>query len=305
MPGAASRARVVHFGVVTERPPFELIAPQGDESPLIVEIPHAGLDVPEAFRATMVAPPRSLMRDADLLVDELYSEAASTGASVLVSRVSRYVIDLNRSEADIDPEVVVGARSGPRMNHGLIWRTTSDGDRVQSRPLTRAELEARLDLVHRPYHRALRAELERKRARFGIAVLLAAHSMPSAGRASHGSAGVARADVVPGTRGRTTAAPRFIEAVEAHARTTGWSVRHDDPYPGGFSTQAYGRPSDGIHAVQVELARRLYMREAELDRRPGAFDDVRGWCRALAASLGAAALAAVDEAPARRARGHG
>ena len=284
-----------------ERAPFELIAPQGDESPVLVEIPHAGLDVPEAFRSNLVAPPRSLVKDADLLVDDLYADAASTGASVLVSRVSRYVIDLNRSEADIDPDVVEGARPGPRLNHGLIWRTTSDGDRVQSRPLTRAELEARLDLVHRPYHRALRAELERKRARFGVAVLLAAHSMPSAGRHATGALGAPRADVVPGTRGRTTAEPRFIDAVEAHARESGWSVRHDDPYPGGFSTHAYGHPSDGVHAIQVELARRLYMHEASLEPRPGAFDDVRGWCRALAASLGAVALAAVDEGRGRRA----
>jgi N-formylglutamate deformylase len=288
-----------------ERAPFELIAPQGEESPLLVEIPHAGLDVPAPFRATLVAPSRALVRDADLLVDELYVDAASTGASVLVSRVSRYVIDLNRSEADIDPDVVEGARPGPRLNHGLIWRTTSDGDRVQSRALTRAELEARLDLVHRPYHRALRAELERKRARFGVAVLLAAHSMPSVGRQSTGVSGAPRADVVPGTRGRTTAAPRFIDTVEAHARATGWSVRHDDPYPGGFSTQAYGRPSDGVHAIQVELARRLYMHETALERRPATFDEVRGWCRALAASLGAAALAAVDDARARRPHGNG
>src|SRR5581483_1637597 len=130
-----------------------------------------------------------------------------------------------------------------------------EGERVHARTLTRAELEERLSRVYRPYHEALRTALERKRARFGIAVLLAAHSMPGHGKDVHG-AHASRADVVPGTRGRTSAHARLIDAVEAHAIGRGWSVRHDDPYAGGFSTQHYGRPHERIHAVQVELARR-------------------------------------------------
>jgi N-formylglutamate amidohydrolase len=91
--------------------------------------------------------------------------------------------------------------------------------------------------------------------------------------------------VVPGTRGRRSAAPRFIDFVEEHARRHGWSVRHDDPYAGGFTTQHYGRPEQGVHVVQVELARRLYLDEATL--RPGPdFARVRRWCRELVAELG-------------------
>jgi N-formylglutamate amidohydrolase len=94
-----------------------------------------------------------------------------------------------------------------------------------------------------------------------------------------------RADVVPGTRGRTSAAARFIDGVEEHAVTQGWSVRHDEPYAGGFTTRHYGRPAEAVHAVQVELSRRLYLDEISLRPLPS-FGAVRQWCRGLVRRLG-------------------
>jgi N-formylglutamate amidohydrolase len=166
-----------------------------------------------------------------------------------------------------------------------VWRLTSDGVKVLERPLARRELERRLDAVYRPYHRAVAETLAAKKAKFGFAVLLAAHSMPSVGRAGHGDPNAVRADVVPGTRGRTSAAKAFIDAVDAHARKARYSVSHDDPYQGGFTTQSYGRPAEGFHVVQVELARRLYMDEATLERNPS-FAEVRTFCSQLVTLLG-------------------
>ena len=100
-----------------------------------------------------------------------------------------------------------------------------------------------------------------------------------------------RADVVPGTRGRKSASPRFIDAVDRHARARGWSVRHDEPYAGGFTTQHYGRPGDRVHAVQLELSRYLYLDEETL-RPLATFSNVRAWCRDLVASLGSLAQTA-------------
>jgi N-formylglutamate amidohydrolase len=276
---------------------FERFDPTGPETPLVVEVPHAGLDIPPPFLETIAAPARSIARDADLYVDRLYDLAPAEGATLLVARASRYAIDVNRSEADVDGEVVEGARAEPRMHHGLIWRTTSDGEAALSRRLTREELDERLNLVWRPYHRELTAIVAQKVATFGVAVVVAAHSMPSIERVggqggvprdgrSPGAAGRKRADVVPGTRGRRSAAPRFIDAMEAHAKEQGWSVRHDDPYAGGFTTQHYGRPDENVHVVQVELARRLYLDESTLRLLPS-FEAVRSWCRALVARLGA------------------
>jgi N-formylglutamate deformylase len=274
------------------RPPFERIDPRGPETPVIVEIPHAGLESAAPFLEPLAAPARSIARDADLYVDALYSEAADEGASMLVARTSRYVIDVNRGEGDIDGEVVEGARADVRLHHGLVWRTTSDGEPALSRRLSVLELQERLDLVWRPYHRELAAMVDQKRARFGIAVVLAAHSMPSIDRgARRDGAEVVRgrADVVPGTRGRRSAAARFIDGVEEHAVQHGWSVRHDDAYAGGFTTQHYGRPSESVHAVQVELSRRLYLDENSLRPLP-TFNAVRAWCRTLVRRLGQLAM---------------
>lgn len=264
--------------------PFSVFEPTAEETPVIVEVPHAGLWVDGPALATLAAPARSIGRDADLWVDELYADAPSRGATMLVAHVSRYVVDLNRSERDVDREAVDGAQGNVRASRGIIWRLTSDGGRVLDAPLPRRELERRLDAYYRPYHAMIRALVERKRARFGHAILLAAHSMPSTGRAAHGDAQAERADVVPGTRGRTSAAASFIDAVDGHARGAGFSVAHDDPYQGGFTTMHYGRPREDVHVVQVELARRLYMDEASLEKT-AVFPRVRAFCADLVTTL--------------------
>jgi len=272
------------------REPFDVMHPTGPQTPVLVEVPHAGLDMPAHYLEPLAAPARALARDADLYVDGLYEDAVAEGASVLVARVSRYAIDVNRADTDIDSEVVEGARSDVLLHHGLVWRTTSDGEPALARRLTRAELDERLERVWRPYHRTLATMIEDKRKRFGVCVVLAAHSMPSterpgAGHRAPGGPSRPRADVVPGTRGRRSAGSQYIDAVETLAKARGWTVRHDEPYAGGFTTQHYGRPADGVHVVQVELARRLYLDEVTLRPAPS-FGQVRAWCRSLVAELG-------------------
>jgi N-formylglutamate amidohydrolase len=270
--------------------PYELAEPLSTrETPVIVEVPHAGLGMPPEVLAQIDVPRASFARDADLFVDELFADATLEGATLIRARLSRYVIDLNRAEDDVDAESVEGAPPTARAPRGVIWRLSGDGTRVFAKPLRRAELDRRLAAYHRPYHAELRRILAHKMQRFGVAVILAAHSMPSHARWATGALGPSRADVVPGTRGRTTADARFIDAVESLAATKGWSVRHDDPYRGGYTTTHYGRPRDGVHAVQVELARRLYMDEERLVLHTKS-DDVRTWCRGLVAKLGELAL---------------
>lgn len=270
-----------------------VIQPTAGESPLVVEVPHAGLWIdPEALAYT-VAPARSIARDADLYVDRLCEDVPAEGASLIVANASRLVVDLNRSEADCDGEAVEGGSRSP-FPRGLIWRLTTDGDPILSERLPRRELDRRLTTIYRPYHRAVDALIQRKLARFGFAVLLCAHSMPGqprgpgqppGGDAGRGGAPFFRADLVPGTRGRTTASGIVIDRVDAHGRSFGWTIRHDDPYRGGFSTAFYGRPLRGVHAVQIEIARRLYMDETSLRIDPQGFRAVREFVRTLAARL--------------------
>jgi N-formylglutamate deformylase len=270
--------------------PFELYEPLPErETPLLVEVPHSGLAIPPEILAQIEVPASSLARDADLYVHELYADAPLEGATLIYGTLSRYVVDLNRAEDDVDSESIEGGPVGARAPRGVIWRLSGEGARVFTAPLPRTELERRLVAYHRPYHAEVSRILARKLNRFGVAVVLAGHSMPSHARWATGELGPARADVVPGTRGRTTADSRLIDAVDAHARAAGWSVRHDEPYRGGFTTSHYGRPERRSHAIQVELARRQYMDEERLVPHTR-FPEVRAWCRGLVAKLGELAL---------------
>ncbi len=265
---------------------FEVVRPTTDESPLVVEVPHASVYVDPVSMAKTLVPARCIGQDADLYVDELYDDAPRLGATMLIARISRYVCDLNRAESDVDSHSVEGAdRSARSAPHGLIWRQSTDGLQVLSGPLRRSEFERRLMHIYRPYHAQLQVLLDEKVERFGYAVLLAAHSMPSSGRVGHNDPGSPRADVVPGSRGRTTAAARVIDCPDRVARERGWSVAHDIPYRGGFTTGHYGRPGGKVHAIQIELNRRLYMNEPSLERLPGQFEEVRGYCKEVVEAL--------------------
>lgn len=270
---------------------FELKLPTGEATPVLVEVPHASVHVPEVVRSELAAPVDALKRDADIYVDELYDRAPQFGAALLCARVSRYVVDLNRAQDDVDSATVsdhpapVGAQ--PR---GVVWRATTDGRPVLTRPLTFAALRKRLGRFYVPYHDALRHTLEDLRERFGYAILLAGHSMPSRGRSLHVDAGERRADIVPGTQGRTTTDARVIELVDDHFRKAGLLVRHDDPYRGGFATTHYGRPHEGFHAIQIEINRALYVDEDTFERRPNDFARLQGLLDDLVAKLGRLAL---------------
>jgi N-formylglutamate deformylase len=269
---------------------FDVQPPQGREGPVVVEIPHAGLTLDPESLSHCIAPAYALGQDADLFVDELYADAASLGASVLTARLSRYACDLNRAEDDLD-SLTTPLGSSSSAPHGVVWRRTTSGRPALVAPLATMEIERRLSEIYRPYHRTLEQLLAEKEAKFGYAILLCAHSMPSTGRL-----GERRADVVPGTRGRTTAAPPILRAVETAAEAFGFDFAHDDPYRGGFTTGHHGRPRAGRHAIQVELARRTYMAEDSL-RRASTFGHARSFCSKLVERLGELDPASLKPAP--------
>jgi N-formylglutamate amidohydrolase len=240
---------------------FDLFAAAG-ASPVVVEVPHAGLDVPPDLSEPSIATDEQRRRDADLFVDRLYASAPAHGAPLLVARVSRYVCDLNRDPEDVDA-LAVSDLPNPRPSapRGFVWRLTTEGAPALSRPLAEGEWRARRDRVWAPYHDRLAALLEAARAAHGFAVLISGHSMPSVGRAGHSDRGRRRADVVVGVRGGTSCAGAIRDLVSGHFSSRGYSVAIDDPYRGGATTERYGRPSESLHAVQIEVARALYMDE--------------------------------------------
>jgi N-formylglutamate deformylase len=271
--------------IVEDEVTFVLTQPRAPEVPIVVEVPHAGLEVDAETLATLAAPASAIGRDADLYVDQLYEDAPDCGATLLSARMSRYVVDLNRAEQDVDRDTVVGA-TGRSSPHGLIWRATTEARPAIARPLSKAELERRITNFYRPYHDKLDELVRDKLARFGFVIVLSGHSMPSRGRDGHDDPGRERADVVPGTRQRSTAAAAVIDVAESVAARFRLRLAHDEPYRGGHTTVRYGQPTTGIHAIQIELNRKLYMDELSLKKKPNDFRVIRGFCRSLVEDLG-------------------
>jgi N-formylglutamate deformylase len=240
----------------------ELTAPETTATPVLVEVPHSGLQVPPEVEPEIETTPLAVLRDSDIYVDQLYERAPDHGATLLVSRVSRYVVDLNRGPEEVDSAAVPRHPKGRHIPaRGVVWRARTDGTPLLRAPLTIDQFARRIELYYEPYHQTLREVAARMRKEHGHVLILAAHSMPSAGRRVFGGRELRRADVVPGTRGRSTADGRIIDLVDTHFRDAGLSVKHDDPYRGGWTTSSYGAPKHGQHAVQIELNRALYVDE--------------------------------------------
>jgi N-formylglutamate amidohydrolase len=244
--------------------PFDATLPDPPETPVVVSVPHAGNEV-GSFAPALV-PGLDVRCDADMFVDELYA-GAPRGAFIR-ARASRFVCDLNRDADDVSPRAVP-AHPNPRNadGRGFVWEVTTTGAPALSRPLTLEEWQARR-AIHAGYHDAIEQAMQRARTCFGFAILVDGHSMPSVGRQGHTDPGNPRADIVPGDRNGTSCAPALSSLVGEHFRRHGLSVAFNDPYRGGFITAHHGRPAEGLHAIQIEMRRDLYMTEATFTRLP-------------------------------------
>jgi N-formylglutamate deformylase len=247
-----------------EHPGFFAQLPDPPTFPVVVSVPHAGVDT-TGFQQSL-ASNLDVRCDADLFVDELYLAAAP--ATLVRARLSRFVCDLNRHPDDVSVRAVPGHPSPRNVDgRGFLWEVTTTGARALARPLSNDEWEARRQ-VHAAYHEAVAGALARARQRFGFAILVDGHSMPSVGRHGHTDTGRERADIVPGDRLGTSCAPSLSRLVGDHFRQQGLRVAFNDPYRGGFITTHHGRPAEQIHAIQIEMRRDLYMDEARFERRP-------------------------------------
>jgi N-formylglutamate amidohydrolase len=151
---------------------------------------------------------------------------------------------------------------------GTIARVVSNGTEIYRKKLDFAEIEKRIDRLYFPYHAMIKQLLVATRAKFGAAILVDCHSMPSTGSPIEGDSGRKRCDFVLGDRFGTSCDPSIVDLFETSLIGMGYSVARNDPYAGGFVTQNYGRPNSGIHALQIEINRGLYMDEAAITRVP-------------------------------------
>lgn len=268
---------------------FRLIRPEKQTLPVVVDVPHAGEWIPDEVLSEMVVHNRTLKRDLDLYVDQLWAKAPALGATLIASNVSRYVIDLNRADDDISPETVVGgarvSKPGYYQDRGVVWRTTTDGTPVMRQPMTREAFDRRIATFHTPYHGAIAAEIARVKEQFGYCILIDGHSMPSRGRSGHTDPGTRRADIVPGDVEGNSCSPLLTSTVVEHFIEQGYTVRPNTPYKGGWITRSFGAPAQQVHALQIEVNRELYMDERTFVIKERGLTELAEACCALLPKL--------------------
>lgn len=260
-------------------PPFEVLEPRELTSPLVFSSPHSGRVYPARFLAAARLDAAALRRSEDAYVDELFASAGDVGAPLLRAHFPRAYLDLNREPYELDPKLFEGPlpqfanTRSLRVAAGLgtIPRVVADAREIYAGRLSIEEALARIEALYKPYHATLRGLMERAQARFGVAVLVDCHSMPSSSAREPAFAGrgdKGRLDFVIGDRYGASAAPGLVDGVEERLRARGRQVQRNRPYAGGFITEHFGRPAAGWHAIQIEVSRGLYMDEATLEESP-------------------------------------
>jgi len=254
-------------------PAFEIIEPQETRWPLVFNSPHSGRVYPESFLAASRLGAKALRRSEDAYVDDLFKQAITSAAPLMQAHFPRAYVDLNRDRRELDPKLfseplpagAVASSQSVASGLGVIPRIVSDKAPIYSGQIPLSEGKARLAALYDPYHQALQALLEKTRTKFGIAVLIDCHSMPS----SKIFAARRRPDFILGDLKGESCGHSFSDAAEAVLSSQGFSLVRNNPYAGGYITRTYGEPHRGIHALQIEINRSLYMNEGSLKPNRG------------------------------------
>jgi N-formylglutamate deformylase len=244
--------------------PYTVQVPAERLVPFIFASPHSGRIYPERFLRLTRLSGVSLRRSEDAYVDHLFGEVATLGAPLIAARFPRAYLDVNRAPGELDPAMFEGPLKLPveqtssRVSAGLgvIPRVVRDGAEIYRGKLEPKEAEERLSRLHRRYHAALASLVRETRAQFGAAVVIDCHSMPSATGAP---------DIVLGDRYGTAASHLLLRRAEQAFSAKGFSVGRNVPYAGGYTTHLYGEPGRGIHALQIEVNRALYLDEERIE----------------------------------------
>jgi N-formylglutamate amidohydrolase len=256
------------------QPAIVVLRPAHQTIPVIFASPHSGRTYPDDFLASARLDPLGLRRSEDSFVDELFAAAPEHGAPLLAATFPRAYCDANREPWELDPAMFADAlpswvnTTSARVGAGLgtIARIVASGEAIYRGKLTFAEAERRIRTCWQPFHDSLAALIAATRAQFGVCLLIDCHSMPSHGNTVR--SGGKPATFVLGDAHGTACAPRMTRLVEDLLSELGRPVRRNDPYAGGYITRHYGRPREGVHTLQIEIARELYMDESSIERLP-------------------------------------
>ena len=252
-------------------PPFEILEPIEWRSPVVFNSPHSGRVYPPAFLAAARLDLATLRRSEDSFVDELFAGVVRRGHPLMRAHFPRCYVDVNREPYELDPRMFDGRlpsfanTRSMRVAGGLgtVARVVGEAQEIYHERLPVSEALRRIEGLYKPYHRALRRLMSGIHRDFGAAVLVDCHSMPSAVGAKDDRP---RADVVIGDRYGTSCVGAVADTMEETLRGLGYSVNRNKPYAGGFITEHYGNPASGLHSVQLEVNRALYMDERRFER---------------------------------------
>ncbi|MBO6726841.1 MAG: N-formylglutamate amidohydrolase [Rhizobiaceae bacterium] len=255
-------------------PPFAVLEAAEQRVPFVFNSPHSGRFYPRRFLAMAKLDADTIRRSEDCFVEELFGGAVGLGAPLLQANFPRAYLDVNREPWELDPRMFAqplpsfaNVRS-PRVAGGLgtIPRLVGEGLDIYAGKLPLDEAAQRIDRIYKPYHETLKRLVAQTHARFGYAVLVDCHSMPASIRV--GDNGV-RPDFIIGDRFGASASAALTEHAIGILSEMGYTVAHNKPYAGGFITEHYGRPARGLHALQIEVNRGLYMNERTYEKTGG------------------------------------
>jgi len=272
-------------------PPFEILEPAQCRGPVVFNSPHSGRIYPRAFLTAAKLDLSTLRRSEDSFVDELIAGVVPRGHPLMQVYFPRCYVDVNREPYELDPRMFEGRlpsfanTRSMRVAGGLgtVARVVGDAQEIYNQRIPIDDALRRIEGLYKPYHRALRRLLTRVHRDFGTAVLVDFHSMPSNIGAKDDRP---RADIVIGDRYGTSCVPIVSEVADEVFRELGYAVSRNKPYAGGFITEHYGNPAAGLHSIQIEVNRALYMDERRFERSPS-FAGVAADLETLAERLGA------------------
>jgi N-formylglutamate amidohydrolase len=255
-------------------PAFDVEEPYREAGPVVCNSPHSGRQYPAAFLRQSRLELETLRRSEDTFVDELFADAPAAGVPLMRAHFPRAYLDVNREPYELDPRMFEGrlpAFANTRSLRvagglGTVARVVGDAREIYPRRIPVSEALSRIEQFYKPYHRILRRLVTRAQKTYGFGLLLDCHSMPSnaGGRDER-----PRADIVLGDRYGTSCSAEITEMIERTLRAQGYIVLRNKPYAGGFITEHYGDPGAGLHALQIEVNRALYMDENRYEKTAG------------------------------------
>jgi N-formylglutamate amidohydrolase len=256
---------------------FSVAAPPVQSVPLVFASPHSGREYPSQFVAASRLQPLVLRRSEDAFIDRIFAAAPAYGAPLLRAHFPRVYVDPNREPFELDPQMFDTPlpdyinSSSPRVAAGLgtIARVVANGEEVYRGKLSFEEVRQRIETHYFPYHAALQSLLDVTRKRFGCYLLVDCHSMPSVGGPMDADPGSRRLDIVLGDCHGTSCASVVTQLAERTLKGFGFTVRRNLPYAGGYTTRHYSRPREGLHTLQIEVNRALYMDEQAISPTSG------------------------------------